>query len=125
MDDRKKIISFTDLQAWRESHTLCLEIYKAVKHFPESEKYILVSQLCRAAISVTSNIAEGFGRSTKRDKEHFYVMATGSLYEVKSQLLLAKDLGYIDSARFNQLAEQANTAHKLLNGLVKTHKKDS
>lgn len=71
---------------------------------------------------MTSNIAEGYGRSTKSDREHFYTMASGSLYEVKSQLILARDLEYIDNEHFTTLAQQANTAHRLLNGLLKVHK---
>jgi four helix bundle protein len=121
MDDRK-IKSFTDLNAWKESHVLAIAIYQLTEIFPNSEQYGLSSQLKRAASSVTSNIAEGFGRSTSRDKEHFYTMASGSLYEIKSQLILCRDLGFIKNEKFQQVATQANTAHKLLNGLIKSHK---
>jgi four helix bundle protein len=79
-------------------------------------------QVRRAAISVTSNIAEGYRRASGADRKHFYTMASGSLYEVKNQLILIKDLGYIRQPDFEKVAEQANLAHKLLNGLIKTHK---
>ena len=121
MDDRK-ITSFTDLLAWQEAHKLSLTVYKLSNGFPASEQFGLSSQLRRAVVSVTSNIAEGFGRSSQADKEHFYTMATGSLYEAKSQLILAKDLGFMDSDEFTAIAETANKAHKLLNGLLRTHK---
>ncbi len=121
MDDRK-MTSFTDLKAWQGSHRLSLDIYKLTKNFPSSEQFGLSAQLKRAAVSVTSNIAEGYGRSTQADKEHFYTMASGSLYEIKSQLILARDLGFIASKDFQVIADNANIAHKLLNGLLKAHK---
>lgn len=116
-------MSFTDIKAWQEGHKLALAVYGATELFPQSELYGLSSQLKRAASSVTSNIAEGFGRSSAKDQEHFYTMATGSLYEIKSQLLLAKDLHYINEKDFFLLAEQANMAHRLLNGLLRAHKR--
>jgi four helix bundle protein len=122
VDDDGKIDSFFKLKAWQEGHKLALMIYDATDSFPEKERFILVSQLCRAAISVTSNIAEGFGRVTKKDKEHFYTIANGSLYEIKSQLLIARDRHYMDEATFLVVAEQANIAHKILHGLLKVHK---
>lgn len=121
MEDRK-IKSFTDLKAWQESHKLAIDIYRLTESFPTNEQYGLISQLKRAASSVTSNIAESFGRSSSKDTEHFFVMATGSLYEIKSQLLLAKDLGFVGLEDFNAIAEQTNLAHKLLNGLLRSHK---
>lgn len=120
--ENRKITSFTDLTSWQEAHRLALLIYKATENFPQSEVYGLSSQLKRAASSVTSNIAEGFGRKTKNDREHFFIMAGGSLYEVKSQLLLAKDLKYLTKLDFEKIAEQTNLAHKLLNGLLKSHR---
>jgi four helix bundle protein len=121
MDDRK-IKSFTDLKAWRSSHRLSISIYRITEEFPKNEQFGLCSQMKRATVSVTSNIAEGFGRATPADKEHFYIMASGSLYEIKSQLILAKDLGFINNEAFQKIAEEANAAHRLLNGLLKAHK---
>lgn len=117
------IVSFTDLKAWQAAHTFALSIYRITRDFPKSEQFSLVPQLRRAASSVTSNIAEGYGRSSEKDREHFFVMASGSIYEIKSQLLLAKDLNYLDDDSFKEIAAQANTAHKLLHGLLKAHKK--
>ena len=122
MERDDKIDSFFKLKAWQEAHKLALLIYDATDNFPEKERFILCAQLCRAAISVTSNIAEGFGRTTKKDKEHFYIMANGSLYEIKSQLLIARDRRYINEANFQKIALQTNVAHRLLHGLIRTHK---
>ena len=69
--ETKKITNFTDLYAWKESHKLVLSIYKLVKHFPKRENFILVSQILRAVISVSSNIAEGFSRRTRKEKIQF------------------------------------------------------
>lgn len=121
MEDRK-ITSFTDIRAWQEGHKLALQVYRLASDFPQHEIYGLASQLKRAASSVTSNIAEGFGRSSPKDREHFYVIASGSLNEVKSQLLLARDLQYFSEDSFEEIAKQANIAHKLLNALIKTHR---
>lgn len=114
--------SFTDLRAWQEAHRLALAIYMLTDEFPKSELFGLTSQLRRAAVSVSSNLAEGFGRDSQKDKEHFYVMASGSLYEVKSQLLLARDLGYIAKPAFIEISGKANLAHKTLNALLKAHR---
>lgn len=116
------IKSFTDLRAWQEGHTLAVEIYKVTKVFPKEEMYSLVDQMRRAAISITSNIAEGFGRQSYKEKVQFYYVAQGSLTELKNQLLLARDIGYLKETDFRLLAEQANTSHKLLIGLIRKSK---
>ena len=122
MNKNSKIKSFTDLNAWKENHKLAILIYEATKKFPREELYSLVSQIRRATISVTSNIAEGFGRQTFKEKIHFYYQAQGSLVELKNQLILARDIGYIDAKKYNKLLEQANIAHRLLQGLIKKSK---
>jgi len=81
---------FRDLRVWQESHSLVLAIYKLTKKFPHDERFGLVDQSRRAAVSITSNIAEGFGRGTARDKKHFYMTAKASLAELQNQLLIAK-----------------------------------
>jgi len=98
---------------------LVLYVYKLTKQFPKDEQYILTSQILRAVISITSNIAEGFARSSKKEKKHFYNIAKGSLIEVQNQLLIAKDLQYISAKEFNTIAEQTVNVSKLLYGLTK------
>ncbi len=120
--DNQKIVTFTDLNAWKQGHQLALEVYKLTRSFPKEELYSLVDQLRRAAVSITSNIAEGFSRQSYKEKVQFYSTAMGSTTEVQSQLLLAKDLGYINIGQFNLISEIALTTHKLLSGLIKSSK---
>lgn len=117
-----KIQKFTDLIAWQEAHALVLGVYKATDEFPSKEQFGLTSQMRRAVISVTSNIAEGFSRQTKADKIHFYVMAHGSTTEIQNQLLAARDIGYLKRTLFDQLANQTVRVHKLITGLIKSIK---
>jgi four helix bundle protein len=113
-----KIKSFTDLNAWKEGHKLVILIYTITKKFPKEETYSLTDQMRRAVISITSNIAEGFGRQTYKEKVQFYYQAQGSLIELKNQILAAKDIGYLNKGDFDKLAIQANIAHQLLQGLI-------
>ena len=116
------ITSFTQLDAWKEGHALVLEVYAIVRAFPKEETFILTSQICRAVISVTSNIAEGFSRQSYREKIQFYSIALGSLTEVQNQLLIARDLGYVSRVEFSKIAKHTVVVHKLLNGLIKKSK---
>jgi len=84
-----------------------LAIYKVTDSFPNGEKFSLVDQMRRAVVSVTSNMAEGFSRFSKKEKRQFYRMALGSLTELQNQLLIARDLEYLTRDTFNQLAEQS------------------
>src|SRR3989338_7664104 len=102
-----RIQNFYDLDAWRVSHSLVLDIYRITKDFPKEELYGVVSQLRRAASSITANIAEGFARYHYKDKIRFYHQARGSAAEVQSFLLLAKDLEYISLEKCIELMEQA------------------
>jgi four helix bundle protein len=124
-EESNKIKSFNDLFAWQEGHKLVLSIYKATKIWPAEERFGLVSQIRRAAVSVTSNIAEGFSRNTWKDKVQFYSISLGSITEVQNQLLIAKDLEYFNTDDFYTLDECAVTVNKLLNGLIKAIKNNN
>lgn len=113
-----KIQSFTDLIVWKEAHKLALTVYKVTKEFPSDEKFSLVDQMRRSAISIPSNIAEGFSRQTKKEKIQFYFIAKGSLTELQNQLLLARDLGYLNSKAFTVAAEKTVVVHKLINKFI-------
>jgi len=117
-----RIKSFTDLDAWKEGHKLVLDIYKLTNLFPRDELFCLTSQLRRAGISFTSNIAEGFSRQSFKEKIQFYSMALGSLTEIQNQLLAARDIGYITNEIFNKSAEQTIKVNKITNGLIKKSK---
>lgn len=118
----EKITSFTKLDAWKEGHILVLHIYRETKEFPKEELFGLTSQIRRAAVSITSNIAEGFSRNSWREKMQFYATARGSLTEVENQLLIARDVRYISSQVFTILANQCVRTGKLLTGLIKKSK---
>ena len=118
----KKITSFTDLLAWKNNHRLVLAIYKITKNFPKEEIYGLTNQMRRASISITSNIAEGFGRKSFKEKINFYYIAKGSITELENQIIISKDVGYIDQNIFKKLIEMLTEGHKILNGLISKSK---
>ncbi len=115
-----KIKSFTDLITWQKAHALVLIIYKFTNAFPRTETYSLIDQMRRSAISITSNIAEGFSRKSKKEKMQFYYMALGSTTELHSQLILSKDLGYLKQAEFYGVIEKIVEVNKLINSLIKS-----
>ena len=117
-----KIKSFTDLDTWKEGHKLVLIIYEITKKFPKEELFGLIMQLRRAAVSFTSNIAEGFSRNSYKEKLQFYSMALGSLTEIQNQILITRDIGYITNNEFNLIAEQTVKINKITNGLIKMSK---
>ncbi|MFA6493448.1 MAG: four helix bundle protein [Candidatus Paceibacterota bacterium] len=114
------IHNFTDLEAWKESQKLVILVYKTTKMFPSDEKFGLTNQIRRASVSIVSNIAEGFGRNSGKDKSQFYAIAKGSLLEVESQLLVAKDLGYLDEKNFNDINNSIRIAIRLISGLIRS-----
>jgi len=115
-----KILLFTDLKAWQESHVLVKAVYCFLSDLPHEERFGLADQLRRASISITSNIAEGFSRRGAKEKMQFYYIALGSLTEVQNQLILAKDVGYMDEQKRDEILEQSVLAQKLLNGLIRS-----
>lgn len=120
-----KIKSFTDLHAWQEGHSLVLEVYRMTKSFPQDERFGLSDQMRRCSISITSNIAEGFSRHSKKEKAQFLYMALGSVTELQNQLLVVRDIGYISNEVFHQAAEKTVVVSKLVNGLIKSSREFS
>ncbi|MDO8492887.1 MAG: four helix bundle protein [bacterium] len=119
IQNKEKIHSFTDLVAWKDSHKLAIMIYEATKSFPKEEIFGLTNQIRRASVSVVSNIAEDFSRSSAKEKIQFYSVSLGSLTEVQSQLFIARDIQYINKEGFDRILEQTITVSKLCNGLIK------
>jgi len=115
----EKIQTFTQLNAWKEAHVLVVWIYTLTKRFPKEELFCLVSQMRRASISITSNIAEGFSRQTWKEKAQFYSIALGSLRELHSQLLVARDVGYIADDLCQEGERHIDSVSRLLRGLLK------
>ncbi len=111
------ITNFEQLDVWKMSHKLTLDVYKYTRSLPDDEKYGLISQMRRSAVSVPANIAEGFKRRGNKDKVRFYNIAQGSLEELKYYFILCRDLNFI---KIND--EQLvifETIGKMLNSLQK------
>jgi four helix bundle protein len=107
------------LEVWKESMQLAIEIYRVTQKFPRHELYGITAQLRRAAVSVPSNIAEGRGRSTKRDFCRFAIQARGSLFELQTQLTISEALQYATTGDLARLTKQSETVARLLNGLIR------
>jgi len=113
-----KIENFQNLEVWQKAHQLVLAIYQATKSFPAEEKFGLVSQMRRAAVSIPANIAEGFKRRGQADKIRFYNTSETSLEELKYYLILSKDLGYISN--IEPIMAEAETVSRMLYRLVES-----
>ena len=120
-----EISTFRDLQVWQKAHELVLDIYRITVQFPPHEMYGLISQLRRAVLSVASNIVEGFHRRSVHGSLHFYNMADASLEEVRYQLMVARDLGYIQEMEYNTIELQAVSVSKLLRGWIQSQKENT
>ncbi|MFB6306774.1 MAG: four helix bundle protein [Flavobacteriales bacterium] len=117
------IYSFERLEVWQESRKLVKEVYIYTKDFPDNEKYGLTKQLHRASVSISSNIAEGSTRMSKREKTRFYEIAFGSLIEVLNQLIIANDLGYLNNKPLYDLRNQIEKIGRMLHSLTKSNTK--
>ncbi len=112
--------SYRELVVWQKAKALAVHIYQSTEKFPRNETYGLTSQLRRAAVSVSSNIAEGQGRLTSGEFCHFLGQARGSLLELETQLDIALDLAYLDSDQQRALAEEIYQVLSLLNRLIES-----
>ncbi len=119
---KKKINAFTDLVVWQEGHALVLDVYRYSETFPQKEIFGLTNQMRRATVSVTSNIAEGFSRQSMKEKVQFYSIAKGSLTELQSQLLVARDVGFLKEENYKILSRRVDTVGRLLTGFIKKTK---
>jgi four helix bundle protein len=112
-----KVFSFEDLTVWKDSKELTKVIYSITSSFPDNEKFGLVSQMRRASISVSSNIAEGSSRVSPKDQAHFYHLSYSSLMEVFSQFLVSKELGLIADMKENNIRDKVSKISYKLNSL--------
>ncbi len=115
-----EIRTFRDLRVWQRGMALVTEVYRLSKQFPKEEVYALASQMRRAAVSVPSNIAEGYGRHSTTDYVRFLRMASGSLYELQTQTEIARNLGYVDESTLNDLASAGDEIARMLSALIRT-----
>lgn len=114
--------SYRELKVWQRAVDLSVEIYRVTKEFPREETYGLSSQLRRAAVSIASNIAEGYGRGTKAEFRHFLALARGSVLEVQTQLLIVRRLEFCGLDRMQGLEDAAEEIGKMLWRLMESQK---
>ncbi len=108
------IKTFRDLLIWQKGMQLVKEIYKLTRSFPKSEDYNLSSQMKRASISIPSNIAEGFGRSTKKDFQRFLYIALGSIFELQTQIIISYEQDYINQQQYDSINELSKEVERML-----------
>ena len=118
-----KIRDFTHLDTWKEGHKLAIGVYEITTTFPKSETFGLVDQMRRCAVSITSNIAEGFSRFSIKEKLQFFRISAGSLTELQNQLIISKDVGFLKNQVFEPLFDKSMTVLRMLNGLIRSTKK--
>jgi four helix bundle protein len=117
--------NFKELKVWQVSRNLVKEIYEITSEFPATEKYGLVSQLRRCAVSVPTNIAEGAGRNTEKDFAQFLNISLGSAFELEIPLILSYDVNLISQQQLENLSIKISETQKMTHGLIKTLRQES
>ena len=105
---------FKKLKVWQRSHQLALDVYKSTKDFPKNEQYGLISQMRRSAVSIPSNIAEGYGKEGQAEFARYLRIAMGSASELEYQLILSHDLKYISRELFQTIEDEVIQLKKML-----------
>lgn len=113
------ITSYEDLEIYKQSYILALEVYKLTKKFPKDELYGLTSQIRRASTSITLNIVEGYGRLSKEDFKRFLKISLGSTNETKTLLKFSKDLHYISATEFEDINDKYEIVGKMIYSMIK------
>ena len=116
---------YKNLQVWQKGISFVTELYHVTSHFPNFELFGLANQMRRAAVSITSNIAEGYGRSTKAELLHFLHISLGSANELDTQILISYKLGYLNSEEFNTLDKDIEEIAKMLRSLIYIKSQDN
>jgi four helix bundle protein len=117
--------TYTDLQVWQAAMDLAEDVYRITKNFPKEETYGLTIQLRRAAVSVPSNIAEGKGRSSDKELAQFLCHSRGSLFEIETQINLARRLGDLETQEAEAVLRNTARVGQLLNGLLRAFRPPS
>ena len=112
--------NFRELLVWRRAQDLALDVYRTTESFPRDERFGLTAQMRRAAVSVSSNIAEGCGRQGDRELARFLHIARGSVRELECQLLLSCELGYLQQDAHAKLDAASQEISRMLNGLIRS-----
>jgi four helix bundle protein len=117
-----QVKSYQELIVWRKSMDLVEDVYQITSTLPNTEQWGLISQIRRAAISIPSNIAEGFGRLSPGEYKHFLSISRGSLMELETQLVLCKRLGYINQIEMDNLLAKTEEVGKILTTLIQKNR---
>ena len=112
--------NYKELNVWQKSYKLCLRIYKVTKRFPKDEMYGQTSQIRRSAVSIPSNIAEGYGRKTTLEYVRFLYIAYGSVCELETQVMISGDLRYVEKERLGELKGEIGDVERMLKALIKS-----
>jgi len=118
--ESKKIKAFEDIDAWKRAHALCIRLYRAME---SSREFIFRGHIFKTALSVSSNIAEGFERQSGREFILFLNYAKGSCGELRSQLYVAEDLGIVEGTQVRDMIREAKEISSMINGLIRSIKK--
>ena len=119
-----EIKHFTDLEAWQVNHQVVIDIYKITKEFPKEERYGITDQLRRACVSITSNIAEGWGYYHFSNKVRYYYQSKGSSCEVQNLIIVSHDLKLLNDEDYEKLKMKVFRGYKLINGLIRSVEKN-
>ena len=114
-----KITNFRDLDIWRLGKDIVKTVYSLTSHYPSHEAFLLTNQIRRSAVSIPSNIAEGFNRFHNKEYRQFLFIALGSCAELETQIEISFDLGYVDKTVYGQLIEQLNYETRMIRNLIK------
>lgn len=114
-----KINTYKDLIVWQKSIELVSDVYSVTKTFPAEEKFGIVSQLNRAAVSIPSNIAEGWGRESSKNYLQFLRISRGSIMELETLIIISKNLGFIEKQKQELISNRIEEVGKILQGLIK------
>ena len=112
--------NFKELKVWQKSRILTTEVYNLTRKLPKDEKFGLISQMDRAVVSISSNIAEGSGRGSNRDFRRFLNYSLGSAYELETQMILSYDLGFMSENDFSEISEKITEVQKMIFGFRKS-----
>jgi len=116
--------TYKELDVWKKARAFVKEVYIITRDFPNEEKYGLMSQMRRCAVSIPSNIAEGYGRQFKKETLQFLHISRGSLYELETQIYIAYDLSFIAEDKMNTLLTDLEECRRLLSGLINYFEKN-
>jgi four helix bundle protein len=115
--------NFKELKIWQKSRELTKKVYLITQKFPKEEKYDLVSQIRRSAVSIPSNIAEGSGRESKKEFVRFLNISISSAFELETQIIISNDLGFVEEQEYNLVIEEINVIQKMIFGFKKSIEK--